>query len=77
MASVFDPKSTLPVVSGGRRRPELEQWRVIGAMIYFQHSSGESGLSLHSPDEFRETHLNPHSPDEFVLKSSDLREIPF
>jgi hypothetical protein len=23
MASVFDPKSTVPVVSGGRRRPEL------------------------------------------------------
>jgi len=25
MASGFDPKSTVPVVSGGRRRPELEQ----------------------------------------------------
>jgi hypothetical protein len=33
MASVFDPKSTVPVVSGGRRRPELEQWRVIGGRI--------------------------------------------
>jgi dipeptidyl aminopeptidase/acylaminoacyl peptidase len=33
MASVSDPKSTVPVVSGARRRPELEQWRVIGGRI--------------------------------------------
>jgi hypothetical protein len=33
MANVFDPKSTVPVVSGGRRRPELRQWLVIGGRI--------------------------------------------